>query len=98
LDDFGTGYSSLSYLTKIKFNTLKIDKQFIDDIGISERTTLVTKTIIDMAKNLNLSVCAEGVETEQQMEFLVQMNCEQLQGYYFSKPQPIELLLEISLD
>jgi EAL domain-containing protein (putative c-di-GMP-specific phosphodiesterase class I) len=51
-----------------------------------------------MAKNLNLSVCAEGVETEQQMEFLVQMNCEQLQGYYFSKPQPIELLLEISLD
>ena len=98
LDDFGTGYSSLSYLTKIKFNTLKIDKQFIDDIGISKRTTLVTKTIIDMAKNLNLSVCAEGVETEQQMEFLVQMNCEQLQGYYFSKPQPIELLLEISLD
>jgi diguanylate cyclase (GGDEF)-like protein len=97
LDDFGTGYSSLSYLTKIKFNTLKIDKQFIDGIGISQRTTLVTKTIIEMAKNLNLKVCAEGVESEQQMAFLVDMNCEQLQGYYFSKPQPIELLLEISL-
>lgn len=97
LDDFGTGYSSLSYLTKIQFNTLKIDKQFIDGIGISQRATLITKTIIEMAKNLNLKVCAEGVETEQQMAFLVDMNCEQLQGYYFSKPQPIELLLEISL-
>jgi diguanylate cyclase (GGDEF)-like protein len=97
LDDFGTGYSSLSYLTKIKFNTLKIDKQFIDGIGISKRSTLVTKTIIEMAKNLNLKVCAEGVESEQQIAFLVDMNCDQLQGYYFSKPQPIELLLEISL-
>jgi len=64
LDDFGTGYSSLSYLTQIDINTLKIDKQFIDHIGTSSRQNLVTKTIINMAIQLNLRTCAEGVETQ----------------------------------
>ncbi|WP_371194991.1 putative bifunctional diguanylate cyclase/phosphodiesterase [Glaciecola sp. SC05] len=93
LDDFGTGYSSLSYLTKIKLNTLKIDKQFIDGIGVSKSTTLITKTIVEMAKNLSLKVCAEGVETEEQKAFLLSINCEQLQGYLFSKPLPLEKLI-----
>ncbi|MFT5277121.1 MAG: diguanylate cyclase (GGDEF)-like protein [Glaciecola sp.] len=94
LDDFGTGYSSLSYLTQIKLDTLKIDKQFVDNLGISERSTLVTKTVIEMAKQLNLNICAEGVETPQQMDFLVDQGCHQLQGYLFGKPIDLASLLE----
>lgn len=97
LDDFGTGYSSLSYLTKIKLNTLKIDKQFIDGITVSKRTMLITKTIVEMAKNLNLRVCAEGVETQEQKAFLLALDCEQLQGYLFDKPQPLESLIRNKL-
>jgi diguanylate cyclase (GGDEF)-like protein len=93
LDDFGTGYSSLSYLTQIQLNTLKIDKQFVDNLGISKRSTLVTKTVIEMAKQLNLNICAEGVETRQQMEFLVAHGCHQLQGYLFGKPTDLKSLL-----
>jgi len=93
LDDFGTGYSSLSYLTQIQLNTLKIDKQFVDNLGISKRSTLVTKTVIEMAKQLNLNICAEGVETRQQMDFLVAHGCHQLQGYLFGKPTDLPTLL-----
>lgn len=89
LDDFGTGYSSLSYLTRIPINTLKIDKQFVDNLGLSDPSTLVTSTIIDMAKRLQLTVCAEGVETREQFEFLVSSGCHQLQGFLFSKPTPL---------
>lgn len=94
LDDFGTGYSSLGYLTQIHINTLKIDKQFVDNLGLSERSTLITKTIIEMAKQLNLHICAEGVETREQVDFLLNNGCHQLQGYLFSKPCRIS---EISL-
>lgn len=93
LDDFGTGYSSLSYLTQININTLKIDKQFVDHIGISERSTLITNTIIQMAKQLNLTVCAEGVETKAQADLLAQSGCHILQGYYFGKPEPLDIIL-----
>jgi diguanylate cyclase (GGDEF)-like protein len=93
LDDFGTGYSSLSYLTQIQLNTLKIDKQFVDNLGISQRSTLVTKTVIEMAKQLNLNICAEGVETRQQMDFLVAHGCHQLQGYLFGKPTDLASLM-----
>ncbi|MFT5636364.1 MAG: diguanylate cyclase (GGDEF)-like protein [Cognaticolwellia sp.] len=86
LDDFGTGYSSLSYLTQIPFDTLKIDKQFIDHIGVSKRTTLVTNTIIIMAKGLGVKVCAEGVENWVQFNYLIAANCDHVQGYLFSKP------------
>jgi EAL domain-containing protein (putative c-di-GMP-specific phosphodiesterase class I) len=94
LDDFGTGYSSLSYLTQIKIDTLKIDKQFVDKLGVSKRNTLVTKTIIELAKQLNLMICAEGVETSEQAEFLLNAGCNTLQGYYFDKPQPLETLAD----
>lgn len=90
LDDFGTGYSSLSYLTQIPINTLKIDKQFVDKIGLSDRNSLVTSTIIDMAKRLELNICAEGVETRKQFDFLVESGCQQLQGYLFSKPTSLK--------
>lgn len=94
LDDFGTGYSSLSYLTQIKIDTLKIDKQFVDKIGISERSTLVTKTIIEMAKHLDLQVCAEGVETIEQSHLLIESGCHILQGYYFGKPRPLDVIIK----
>jgi diguanylate cyclase (GGDEF)-like protein len=95
LDDFGTGYSSLSYLTQINLNTLKIDKQFVDNLNLSDRSTLITKTIIEMAKQLNLQICAEGVETREQAEFLIQSGCHQLQGYLYSKPQSLDSLFEV---
>ncbi len=96
LDDFGTGYSSLSYLTKIKLNTLKIDKQFIDNLAISRQSTVITKTVIEMAKQLNLRVCAEGVENESQADLLKAYGCDQMQGYYFHKPIPLESILLIA--
>jgi len=96
LDDFGTGYSSLSYLTQIPFDTLKIDKQFIDTIGISERTTLITNTIIQMAKSLGVKICAEGVENWEQYNYLIAANCDHIQGYLFSKPTSLNIIIEKS--
>lgn len=93
LDDFGAGYSSLGYLTQIELNTLKIDKQFVDNLNVSVRSTLITKTIIEMAKQLNLKICAEGVETREQANFLISNGCHQLQGYFFSKPASLKKLL-----
>jgi diguanylate cyclase (GGDEF)-like protein len=92
LDDFGTGYSSLSYLTQININTLKIDKQFVEHIAHSNKNMLVTKAIIEMSKQLDLTVCAEGVETKEQANLLKNSGCHQLQGYLYSKPTPIEQL------
>ena len=88
LDDFGTGYSSLAYLKKFPLNTLKIDKAFVDDIEHSEQGRNMVATIVTIAHNLDLHVVAEGVETNQQLNFLAGLRCEQLQGYLYSKPLP----------
>lgn len=93
LDDFGTGYSSLSYLTKFDIDTLKIDRSFVSNIGVSKQSELITKTIIKMAKSLDFSVCAEGVETHEQAAFLLQNGCQSLQGFLYSKPVPLEEVL-----
>ena len=85
LDDFGTGYSSLSYLRKFPLNTLKIDKAFVDDSNSSVGKAMID-TIVTIARNLSLSTVAEGVETEEQKEFMKQMNCDVIQGYLYSKP------------
>jgi diguanylate cyclase len=92
LDDFGTGYSSLAYLTQINLDTLKIDKRFVDNLGVSDRSDLITIAIIDMANRLKLHLCAEGVETREQAEFLMSHGCGQLQGYLFGKPVPLSEL------
>ena len=89
LDDFGTGYSSLSYLRTIPITTLKIDKLFIDDISNPKSNTDVTDAIIDLGHKMNLSIVAEGVETEEQLQYLKKNNCDKIQGYLFSKPLPI---------
>jgi diguanylate cyclase (GGDEF)-like protein/PAS domain S-box-containing protein len=88
LDDFGTGYSSLSYLKQLPINTLKIDKSFIDNISTNSREKAIVDGIIQLAQKIGLDVIAEGVETKEQIQLLKQMGCNQIQGYYFSKPLP----------
>ncbi|MYM89307.1 EAL domain-containing protein [Rugamonas sp. FT82W] len=92
IDDFGTGYSSLSALKSFPISTLKIDKSFVRDLGVSEGDQAVASSIIDLAHRLHLRVIAEGVETEQQCAFLRQNGCDEMQGYLFSRPLPPEQL------
>lgn len=94
LDDFGTGYSSLSYLTQITIDTLKVDRQFVMELQTSERSRLVTGAIIDLAKRLSLSVCAEGIENLEQWDYLKQHGCDNVQGFLFSKPIPLASLID----
>lgn len=86
LDDFGTGFSSLSYLRELPINTLKIDKSFVDHINKDEKTSLIISSIIDMVKKLSLESVAEGVEDENQLEFLKDQGCTNIQGFLLSKP------------
>lgn len=85
IDDFGTGYSSLSYLQKFPVDVLKIDQSFVGDLSIDSNDAKLVSTIISLGKSLNLHIIAEGVETLEQLEFLKQHQCEEAQGYYFSK-------------
>lgn len=86
IDDFGTGYSSLSYLKTLPIDTLKIDQAFTKNIFTDPKDASLMSTIINMAHNLDLNVVAEGVETLEQLQFLQQRNCNEAQGYYFSRP------------
>lgn len=86
IDDFGTGYSSLNHLASMPFDLLKIDRSFIARVGKDKACTTITESIISMAKNLEMDVLAEGVETEQQLGFLTRNGCDLLQGNYISRP------------
>ena len=90
MDDFGTGYSSLSYLTQLPLDQLKIDLSFVHNIGIKPTDAVIVQTIIGMGNSLGMEVVAEGVENEEQRDFLERNGCHAYQGYLFSKPVPIE--------
>jgi len=90
IDDFGTGYSSLSYLTKFPIDFIKIDRSFISNIGINESDETLTETIIGLANKLSMQVVAEGIETQEQLDFLENLNCDYAQGYLLGKPQSVD--------
>lgn len=90
LDDFGTGYSSLSYLKGLPIDTLKIDKSFIDSVIQDESTQVITESIISMVKKLGFETVAEGVETEEQYEYLKKIDCDNIQGFLLGKPMPAD--------
>ena len=90
LDDFGTGYSSLSYMTQLPLNQVKVDKLFVDGIGVNPKVELIIQTILGMARNLELQTVAEGVETSEQRDFLERHGCTLCQGYLFSRPVALE--------
>ena len=91
IDDFGTGYSSLGYLSKMPVQTLKIDKQFIDDMEANEG---IVSAVIAICRQMQINVVAEGVETESQLERLADLGCNEVQGYLFSRPEPEETIQE----
>ena len=86
IDDFGTGYSSLSYLKRFPIDVLKIDQGFVRGLGGDADDTAIVRAIITVAKNLNLSVTAEGIETAEQVTLLRELGCDRGQGYYFARP------------
>lgn len=90
MDDFGTGYSSLAYLTQLPINQLKIDRSFVQNIGTKASDATIIQTIIGMADNLGMEVIAEGVETQEQRDFLERNGCTLYQGYLFGKPMPLD--------
>ncbi|NLL63315.1 MAG: EAL domain-containing protein [Ruminococcaceae bacterium] len=94
IDDFGKGYSSLHRLELIPFDRIKIDKSIVDDIATKMKKVIIVKGIISLAKGLMAGITAEGVETQEQMEFMRDIDCDEIQGYYYSKPLPSEILEE----
>jgi diguanylate cyclase (GGDEF)-like protein len=95
MDDFGTGYSSLSYLRSFPLNKIKIDRAFVKDLGASEASDIIIRSVIDIARTLKMATTAEGVETRQQLECLSELGCSEAQGYYLSRPVPAAKVPEL---
>jgi EAL domain-containing protein (putative c-di-GMP-specific phosphodiesterase class I) len=95
IDDFGTGYSSMAYLKRFPINKLKIDQSFVRDLATDPDDAAIVSATLAMGHNLNLTVNAEGVESQQQLAFLKAHGCDEIQGYYFCRPVPPEELGEL---
>ena len=95
LDDFGTGYSSLSYLHQFSFDTLKIDRSFINNLDSDKDNAIILNTIISLAKSLNIKTVGEGIETEEQYQHLNTLECVNAQGFFMSKPINEQKLLQL---
>lgn len=96
LDDFGTGYSSLSYLSRYPFDTIKIDRSFVNNIGVVENAQVIVRTIIELGTGLGMKIVAEGVETTEQALFLAHAGCDELQGFLLGRPSKVsDILREI---
>ena len=95
LDDFGTGYSSLSYLRSFPFDKIKVDRAFISDLKESSDHVVIVQAVVSIARALGMTTTAEGVETEEQQKFLVTLGCDEVQGYLYSAPVPIETVPEL---
>lgn len=98
LDDFGTGFSSLSYLKGLPIDTLKIDKTFVDTLLTDVNTKIIMESIIYMVKRLGYETIAEGVETEGQFQYLKELGCDIIQGYYLGRPMPAEEIEDLLAD
>ena len=97
VDDFGTGYSSLSYLKRFPIDILKIDKSFTLDVAVDPDNAAIVTAIVALARSLNLSVLAEGVESRDQLDFLRKEKCDRVQGYFFSRPVKPEALFALMM-
>jgi diguanylate cyclase (GGDEF)-like protein len=95
IDDFGTGYSSLNYLHKLPIHTLKVDQSFVQDIQNSSNDACIVTAIISMAHGLKLNIIAEGVETASQLEYLKELGCHEIQGFFFGKARPADETLQL---
>ena len=97
MDDFGTGYSSLSYLNRFPFDKIKIDRSFVNELGGRGKGLAIVKAVIGIGRSLGIKICAEGVETREQLTILERAGCDEVQGYFFAKPMPkaaLEAFLE----
>ena len=96
VDDFGTGYSSLAYIKMLPIDILKIDRSFIQSIDTNRHNQIIVRSIIDMGHNLDISILAEGIETQAELDILVALNCDAVQGYFTSKPVSLEEIKQLS--
>lgn len=95
MDDFGSGYSSLNILLETPFDVIKLDKKFMENMMVSEKGRLILEYVVAMADKLGLELLAEGVETEEQVKLLRKIGCDNVQGYYYAKPMPVEDFFEL---
>ena len=95
IDDFGTGYSSLRYLEDLPLDTLKIDRSFVNKLNHNDPQHSLVNTIILMASSFGITTVVEGVETQQQLKSVIELGCDYIQGYYYSKPVPASRLTDV---